>query len=145
MICTEDWFPTLRGLAGLPPIAAAPGVDLAPRLRGGPAASRDVELLELVTDVRPNTPYYEQTWRAWRTERFKYVVRGREDGAQPWLLFDLSDDPFELHNLVDEPRHAGIATELHGRLRRALEETDDDYTLAPAFGHPGYRLWTTSS
>ena len=49
--------------------AGRPGVDLAPRLRGGPAPSRDGVLLELVMDVRANTPYYEQTWRAWRTDR----------------------------------------------------------------------------
>jgi arylsulfatase A-like enzyme len=141
--CTEDWFPTLRGLAGLPPRPGTPGVDLSARLRGGPGLARDGVLLELVMDVRPSSPYYEQTWRAWRTERFKYTLLGGEAGARPWHLFDLREDPYELRNLVDDPRYQEVAAQLHGRLLRAVAESHDDYTVAPAFGHPGYRLWTT--
>ena len=132
----------MRSLAGLPPLDGRPGVDLTPRLRGGPPPARDGVLLELVMDLRPAAPYYERTWRAWRTDRLKYAVLGGEAGAEPWQLFDLQEDPHELRNLVHDPQHRDIASQLHGRLLRALADSHDDYTVTPAFGHPGYRLWS---
>ena len=138
--CSEDWFPTLRGLAGLPTLSEKPGADLTALMRGEvKRVEREGVLLELVTELRPNTKYYDETWRGWRTERFKYTVKGGESGATPWQLFNLSEDPYETHNLVDDPAHTEVAARLHGRLRATLESTYDDYSLEPAFGHGRYR------
>jgi arylsulfatase A-like enzyme len=131
--CAEDWFPTLRGLAGLPPLPGKPGLDLTPRLRGGPPLDRDGVLLELVMELRPNAPYFEQTWRAWRTERFKYVVlrdERTEAGAVPRQLFDLRHDPYEQRNLVADPEWRDVAASLHARLGQALAGAGDDFALS---------------
>ena len=138
--CSEDWFPTLRGLAGLTAREDKPGVDLAPLMRGVvERVEREGVLLELVMELRPNTKYFDETWRGWRTERFKYTVKGGEAGARPWQLFDLAEDPYEQRNLVDEAAYAEVASRLHGHLREALAESHDDYSLEPAFGHARYR------
>ena len=138
--CTEDWFPTLRGLAGLPAQDGKPGLDLTTLMQGKlDATGRDGVLLELVCELRPNLPFYGETWRGWRTNHFKYTVKGDESGAHPWQLFDLRQDPYELHNLLDDSAHVTIAAELHGQLRAALAASYDDYSLDPAFGHPRYR------
>ncbi len=59
----------------------------------------------------------------------RMIVRGRHkyvaalyDGDE---LYDLQADPFEMHNLVDDPQHAALAHELRGRLIDHIERTDD--------------------
>ncbi len=141
--CTEDWFPTLRGLAGLSARDGKPGLDLTPLMQGKvERTGREGVLLELVSELRPNAPFFADPWRGWRTERFKYTVKGDEldaSGAQPWQLFDLERDPYELTNLVDDPAYANTAATLHGHLRATLAASHDDYSLAPALGHERYR------
>jgi len=134
--CTEDWYPTILGLAGID-APEKPGVDLTPLIRGEqPSLSRAGVLLEFVREIRPNMPYHEETWRAFRTERYKYTVKGdRVQGAEPWQLFDLREDPYEQHNLIGDPDHEDVALELHGELRTALVDSRDDYALKPAYGH----------
>ena len=135
-VCTEDLFPTLLGLAG-GRSESAPGLDLAPFLRGGPEPDRDGVLLEFVTETRAGRGYYDETWRGIRTRQHKYTVLGDRTGASPWQLFDLNADPYELRNLVADPASALIAAGLHRKLGTLLSETGDDYALAPAFGIAG--------
>jgi len=60
-----------------------------------------------------------------------------ERGGEPWLLFNLDEDPHEQENLVDDSDAESVARELRGRLRDPIAETGDDYVLAPAFGRRG--------
>ncbi|MCL4188018.1 MAG: sulfatase-like hydrolase/transferase [Rhodobacteraceae bacterium] len=137
-VATEDLFPTLVGLAG-GRAEGLPGLDLAGLLRGGPEPDREGVLLEYVAETRPGRGFYAETWRAIRTRRHKYAVKGNRAGARPWLLYDLAADPFEQHNLLDGPGHEATAAALHGALVRTLDAAEDDFALAPAFGHPARR------
>jgi len=137
---TEDWYPTLRGLAGLDPEPDAPGEDLTPLIRGDrDGLDRRGVLLEFVAENREGRPYDDAPWRAIRTERYKYTVRGGPQGGEPWQLFDLDRDPYERENLLEDPGHEDTARELHGLLRERLVAADDTYRLRPAFGHDGLR------
>jgi len=51
--------------------------------------------------------------------RFMAPTRPKEE------LYDLQADPYELHNLADEPEAAGTLKELRAELERWIEETDD--------------------
>jgi arylsulfatase A-like enzyme len=130
--CLEDWYPTLCGLAGLSPEGDLPGVDLSGLARGDGDLDREGVLLEFVYEGRPEMPYADETWRGFRTERYKYTV----NGGEPWQLFDLEADPYEQENLLGN--REDLATRMHGLLRDALVEYDDGYSLAPAFGHDGH-------
>ena len=55
--------------------------------------------------------------------------------GEPWQLFDLEEDPYEQKNLIDDPDYRDVAQQMHGRLRDALIEYDDQYALGPAFGY----------
>jgi arylsulfatase A-like enzyme len=141
-VCTEDLFPTLLGLAGLAPRDPKPGLDLATLARGEiDALDRDGVLLEFVGELRPGLPFHDETWRGIRTARYKYVVLGDATGGKPWQFFDLETDPYELTNVLDDPKYADEVRRHHALLRDRLEETDDHYVLAPAFGAPGLNLW----
>lgn len=141
--CTEDWYPTILGFAGID-APDKPGVDLGPLARGDRSTpDRSGVLLEFVREIRSGMPYHDEQWRGFRTERYKYVVKGpHAEGAEPWQLFDLAEDPYEEHNLIDDPDHAGVARDLHGALRDALRRYSDDFALDPAFGYEGLNLPT---
>lgn len=145
---TEDIYPTLLGLLGLNRPAGTeelPGHDLTELICGSAdTIDRAGVLLEFVHDFRANRYglYHEAYWRAFRTERYKYVVLGDvRTGGVPTALFDLRTDPGEMTNLIARPDHQQIAGELHGLLRARMVATEDHYVLAPAFGCPGLNTW----
>ncbi len=125
-VCTEDLYPTTLGLAGAAADASKPGLDLGPCIRGAGTPAREGVYLEFVEEDRPPMPLYGHAWRGLRTRRWKYVVL---DG-QPWMLFDLAEDPFEMNNLAASHAHAGVRRELHETLKRRAIETHDSYEFA---------------
>lgn len=141
-VCTEDLFPTLLGVAGLTPRDPGPGRDLTPLIRGeADGLDREGVLLEFVAELRPHMPFHEETWRGVRTRHGKYTVLGDTHGGRPWQFFDLRADPYEKHNLLDDPAYAEEIARHHRLLRALLAEGHDHYVLAPAFGCPGLNEW----
>ncbi|MGI8880199.1 MAG: sulfatase-like hydrolase/transferase [Jatrophihabitans sp.] len=141
-ISTEDLFPTLLGLAGITPRDPKPGVDLSPVIRGeAEHLDREGVMLEFVAEMRPNIVFHEETWRGFRTEGCKYTVLGDAHGGKPWQFFDLVSDPYEMTNLIDDPRWADEIRRHHELLRARLIETHDHYVLAPAHGGAGLNEW----
>lgn len=141
-VSTEDLFPTLLGLAGVVSRDPKPGLDLSPLTRGDQVGlDREGVLLEFVAEMRPGLPFHEETWRGFRTRRYKYTVLGDAHGGRPWQFFDLEEDPYELTNLVDSDKHVDELRRHHMLLRDRLVETFDHYVLAPAFGCEGLNEW----
>lgn len=136
--CTEDWLPTLLGLAGLDAPDDLPGANLAPVARGEEDLTREAVLLQFVREERKhaNMAFSWETWRSLVTPDYRYAVKGGDDGATPWHLFDRRADPHETTNLVDDPAHADAAADLHRRLRDRLDAVDDPFPLAAAFDQP---------
>lgn len=140
--CTEDIFPTLCGLAGIAPRDDLPGEDLSPLIRGErDHLNRDGVMLEFVAELRPTTPLYNQSWRAFRSQRYKYTVLGENEGMQPWQLFDVESDPYELNNLIDSTEHESLIRQHHQWLRDRMRETGDHAWLAEAFGIEALNAW----
>ena len=135
---TEDLYPTLLGLAGLTPRQAVCGTNLAPLARGETdTLGRDGVMLEYVGEVRLGYPFYWQQWRAFVTERYKYVTFGPPAGAAPWLFYDLRDDLYELNNLVHSTDHQEELARHHELLRQRILDSGDHYALLPAWGCAG--------
>ena len=63
-------------------------------------------MLEFVAELRERPPFYNAVWRGFRSERFKYTVKGDKFGAEPWQFFDLENDPYEMRNLIEDPAWA---------------------------------------
>ncbi len=141
-MCTEDLFPTLLGMAGITPRDAKPGADLSPLIRGEAAhLDRPGVMLEFVSELRPDIVFHEDTWRGFRSERYKYTVLGDAHGGKPWQFFDLVEDPYEQTNLIDDPNSAAEIRRHHELLRERMVETYDHYVLAAAHGLPGLNEW----
>lgn len=147
-IATEDWFPTVCGLAGIDLERQNGGADLTPLMRGERnSLDRPGVMLEFVREHRGGSssgesiPFNRETWRGFRTRRYKYTVKGGPQGGEPWQLFDLQADRYETENLIEDPDYRATAGKLHGHLRDRIDATNDDFGLKPAFGHDGINYW----
>ena len=89
---SPDIFPTLCGLAGINLSEMLDGVDCSATVLGGKPAQESVYL------AMQHGYVAWPGWRGLRTERYNYART--EDN--PWVLFDLENDPFEETNLVGQ-------------------------------------------
>jgi arylsulfatase A-like enzyme len=116
MALNIDLAPTFLELAGVRPPSDIDGRSLMPLLKGG---NRRVSWRQsFVSEYFPD-PGYLQTppWRALRTEQWKYIVYpGIKDSEE---LYDLQADPYEMKNLVAEPKAQKIRKKLQKELAKA--------------------------
>ncbi|MEM9914485.1 MAG: sulfatase [Planctomycetota bacterium] len=122
-----DYAPTSLGLCGIEPPEWMAGFNYAPfRLNDKPFPEPpDSAFCQLVkaTGHRDST---DRPWRAVVTrDGWKYACLER----QPWLLFDLNEDPCEQANLAHNKRFAAERRRLHDRLAQWIAETGDDFAL----------------
>jgi arylsulfatase len=137
-VTTQDLYPTLLALAGVPlPDGCLDGGDVTADLRGGP---------DIVFGSNHRAPHQIH---AARTRRWSYVVHPRGVYEE---LYDLAADPDERHNLLAEPAAApSEARQALETLRAGLEawlgHLGDHESLDEA-GHlrldPQARGWTPS-
>jgi len=152
---TEDLFPTLLGLAGIPQRDPAnnpdhasreplPGENLAPALRGQQLPpDRLGVMLEFVAELRPPAPFHTSIWRGVRSHRFKYATfGGLGRGMTPWMFYDLENDPYETTNLIDDPKFAQDMAAHHQFLRDEMVRTGDHAWLGEACGCESLNEWT---
>jgi N-acetylglucosamine-6-sulfatase len=120
MALSLDLAPTMLELAGAPVPARLHGRSLVPVLDGGNPDWRESFLVEYWSDS-----VFERMdhmgYKAVRTDRYKYIQYVDLDGMNE--LYDLATDPYELHNVIDEPRYADVLPRLQAELNRLLEET----------------------
>jgi arylsulfatase len=135
-----DVPPTILELAGVPipeglssPEApqqppAWPGRSLVPLLTGQADKVQDSVVIENDED------YLGLRLRTLVTLTHKITTYTGHRGPEPYgELFDLANDPHELHNLWDSPAHASLRRELIEQLHHRLTETD--IALPRRLGH----------
>ncbi|NQU41922.1 sulfatase [bacterium] len=118
-----DIMPTLLGLAGIPCPEELDGIDLTDAARGKRSDQRDALLIMKMTPG--GTPWVcngIKTWRGVRTKRYTYAHL-LQTGA--WLLFDNQADPYQIHNLIGDPRYARVQADLEHRMHQLLKEAQD--------------------
>jgi len=94
-----DIAPTFLDLAGAPIPAQIQGKSLLPVLKNAKAKVRTELFCEYFQEANfPKTP----SWRAIRSERYKYVYYPDLHGADEF--YDLQKDPGEMKNIVADPR-----------------------------------------
>ena len=120
MVVSLDIAPTMLELAGETPPDSLHGRSLVPILAGESPEWRSSFLGEYYSDT-----VFERMdrmgYKAVRTDRHKYIRYEDQEGMDE--LYDLVADPYELRNLIDDPRYAEVRAELDAELNRLLEET----------------------
>ena len=105
-----DLAPTLLDLAGAETPSHMAGQSLANVLRGRQSASADdYAIIETGCGVGIRTPTHLYS--------LPFVVGSRQLDETPDMLFDLSADPYQMHNLAGTDEQAVVARELERRLR----------------------------
>jgi choline-sulfatase len=137
LVTLADLMPTICDWAGIGHPDGLDGESLVPLLAGAPQASwRDMVIGQY---------HGKQTWaspiRMIRTRRHKltlYATGERE-------LYDLVDDPAEIHNLSHSPLAADIETGLLERLNSWMSAQDDPFLSLRPTDRTGRRLEATPS
>lgn len=131
-----DLAPTTLGLCGIDTDQAMDGFDYAHLVRSGARAGKAPAEAYLQSVVP--TGHGDSVDLPWRgvvtSDQWKYVCLP----GQPWLMFDLAHDPFELVNLAHHAHAAGRRHHLNQRLRDWVERTGDHFQLPEfdGYGHP---------
>jgi arylsulfatase A-like enzyme len=116
-----DFAPTLLALCGLKRPPEMQGTDLSPVLLDK-------------TDEGPESVFFQifgpfeaggvkAGWRGVRTGRYMYA----RYQSQPWLLYDLQADPYELKNLVKDSASVSVRKEMEKKLAAWMKETGDSW------------------
>ncbi|MBN1916709.1 MAG: sulfatase-like hydrolase/transferase [Verrucomicrobia bacterium] len=122
-ISTVDLMPTLLELCGVECPAGVQGVSYADVLGGKRSAARDAVYIEF------DEAYIGDRLRQLRTKEWAITFLANSNSG---MLFDLRNDPDELHNLWDDPKHPDIKRELLAELLRQTIRADDLYPAKTA-------------
>lgn len=116
-----DIAPTALDLGGAEIGSHIQGRSLLPLLQGTPEDWRHSFLIEYISYENPMPWLLDLGYRTVRTERYKYIHWVHHEGMDE--LYDLEDDPFELHNRIGDPEMAGVLSELQAELGRLVVES----------------------
>lgn len=118
-VCLEDLMPTFLDVAGATPPPGLDGKSLLPILQGKTNAVREILHFE-------HAPCYsqEQAFHALTDGNLKFIWRAAT-GEE--LLFDLSADPLEKHNLIQHGQNLSLASEWRAKLTKQLESRPEGF------------------
>jgi arylsulfatase A-like enzyme len=120
-----DFAPTFLDAAGVPATAAMQGRSLMPVLRGRtPSDWRTSMYYRYYHDPGDHNT---RAHYGVRTRTHKLIYFWKKD---QWELFDLVNDPYELHNLYGEPGQEALTAALKAELARLKQAAGDNDQLA---------------
>ena len=125
MALNVDFAPTFLDAAGLSVPPDMQGRSLVPILRG--PLPRDWRTSMYYRYYHDPGDHNTRAHYGVRTLTHKLIYFWKKD---QWELFDLEQDPFELHNLYGQPGHEALTASLKAELRRLKREVHDDDQLA---------------
>lgn len=125
-----DLAPTTLGLCGIAPPTWMAGTDYsAYRIRGKAHASEPESAYLQLVIATGHGDSVDRPWRGVVTrDGWKYAALE----GQPWLLFNLNDDPYEQANLAHNRRFAAEHRRLRDLLGGWIGDTGDTFALPAA-------------
>jgi arylsulfatase A-like enzyme len=118
IVSSVDVMPTLLGLCDIPIPTKVQGIDYSATFLGKSKTQRDAAFLFNVH--RGGGP--KTDWRGIRTKQWTYSYHSSGD----WVMYDLKNDPYQVNNLIDNPKFANKKRELRQQLesmRKGLGES----------------------
>ncbi len=119
---TPDIMPTLLTMMGSPIPQQVEGMDLSSFALGQPGREPEAAFMQGMGCTALWQDGFE--WRALRSKRYTYAMY-HSDRSE--LLFDNLADPYQQHNLVSDPQHAGVLSDLRTMLQRRMRVLGDTF------------------
>jgi arylsulfatase A-like enzyme len=113
LVSSVDVLPSLLELMGIPAPSGLQGRSFIPLLRGKRERIHDAVFTEILSTIIV------------RTDRWKFCLNWRPRDLDE--LYDLRNDPGEMHNLAYEPEYAGVIEDMRRMIAEWLEETDHPF------------------
>jgi choline-sulfatase/uncharacterized sulfatase len=123
-----DFANTVCRLAELDPLETADGGDLTHLLHGGSGALRRIGVTEFAWSKSVRQGNYRLVW-------YPREMFGDEYPDGFGELYDLEQDPWEMHNLYFEGAYADVVRQLEGELLNWIVRTTRPTTILPAVDH----------
>ncbi len=124
LINTPDLMPTILGLCNLPIPSTVEGEDKSAIIKG---KSKDTTNAVLIASYHAFGQYSAELggveYRGVRTKRYTFT----KDLSGPWLLFDNQKDPYQMNNLVNDPKFTKVKNDLELKLTQLLNKTNDRF------------------
>jgi N-acetylglucosamine-6-sulfatase len=114
-ILNIDFAPTFLDLAQVPMHPQMKGQSLLPVFKGKPLKYRESLLFEYYLE-----PTGIPSWKAIRTDRYKYI--NYTDLKDCNELYDLKNDPNEMHNLSKESQASLVVKKMESELLRLVAD-----------------------
>lgn len=124
LISSIDLMPSLLGLLEIPIPETVEGTDLSALWTGQTDQGCETVLLQFDRNYFDHTEDHSRHWRVIRYKNWKYGVH---DLHGPYLLYDLTEDPYEMNNLIGHQEHEQIQAKLHRKLMNQLEAIGDPF------------------
>jgi arylsulfatase A-like enzyme len=134
IVLNVDFPPTFLDLAGLDIPEAFQGTSIRPLLQGHSPDDWQTSLYYRYWMHKAHHNVYAHY--GVRTLRYKLIYYYSDAMGQPgaidetyepeWELFDLANDPYELHSVYDDPAYADIVEELKEEMHRLQAELGDE-------------------
>jgi N-acetylglucosamine-6-sulfatase len=120
MVLSIDLAPTLLEMAGVTQGNQLQGKSWMPIFNETVKDWRNSFLVEYYSDtVFPRMQ--NMGYKAVRNQQYKYIRYVDLEGMNE--LYDIVNDPYELHNVIDDPEMAGVLSEMKEELNLLLQET----------------------
>ena len=125
-LSTVDFTPTFLGLLGLPVPSRMEGMNLSHLALNQSGPEPDAAFMQ-GTGATANWETGHE-WRAVRNKQYTYAkFRIDRVDADQELLFDHTNDPYQLTNLVSDPQHQTTLQELRNKLTEKMQSLSDTF------------------
>ena len=119
-----DLAPTILEYMGVPVPVLMEGRSILPQIKDVRVRINDTVYIEFTRYETDHDGFGGlQMMRAAVTERFKLVIHLLDTDE----FYDLEADPYEVHNLIEDPAYAADRELLHDRLLEHMNRTRDPY------------------
>lgn len=118
-----DMAPTMLALAGIAVPPPMQGSDLSGVILGRPDRGPESAFFQHFVPYRSDQ--IAEGWRGVRTGKYMYA----RTETDPWVLYDLDADPYELRNLAGDPAAAAVKAEMEEKLAAWMRRTGDAWSF----------------
>lgn len=115
LVLSIDLSATVMELAGVQNPGTIQGKSVLPLISGEEEQIRSAGLIEYYSNENPFPWTAQLDYRVVITEQFKYIKWLRFDSAE---LYDLTNDSYEQHNLIQEPSFNDTVEQMQQELQK---------------------------